>query len=157
MQYFTLSELCQTSTGIYNVPTIEVAERLEYLVDEVLDPAREYIGCPITVNSGYRSQAVNARVGGSSTSQHVKGEAADVSCAYNGKLFEYILNNHTFDQLIWERGTRDNPQWVHVSLTRGNNRQQVLYTPDGRSYTTPAWLTAKIQQSKRPSKKKLPF
>ena len=92
----------------------------------MLDPLREWYGKPIAVNSGYRCPQLNRLVGGAASSQHLKGEAADITAGSreeNRKLFEYIRENLPFDQLIDEK----NFSWVHVSYKRdGNNRKQTL-------------------------------
>ena len=118
---FTLAELCATSTGVDNTPDQDVIESLTRLVTKVLQPARERYGKPITVNSGYRSVVVNARVGGVATSQHCKGEAVDLTTGTkegNRELFA-ILETMDFDQLIDERDM----SWIHVSY---KNRNQTL-------------------------------
>ena len=126
MRYFTINELTKTSTGISNIPNAEQVANLIYLVENLLDKAREELAMPITVTSGYRSEAVNRRVGGVATSQHTKGEAVDLVCGDNAKLFN-ILKKMNFDQLIWEKGNSVQPAWVHVSLKRiGVNRKQVI-------------------------------
>jgi hypothetical protein len=131
MKHFTLKEFTASDTaqkfGIDNTPPVPVIAALNVLVDNVLDPLRELYGAPVVVNSGYRSPALNAMVGGASTSQHVKGEAADIeagdrSRAGNIKLFELIRDRLPFDQLIDEHDF----QWVHVSFSRVKNRKQVL-------------------------------
>jgi hypothetical protein len=128
MKYFTFKELSKTNTGLANVPTAEAIGNLENLVEKILDPVRELWGAPIFVNSGFRSPAVNKAVGGVATSQHLTGEAADItagSAEKNAKLFQMIANgNYEFDQLIDEK----NYSWIHVSLKRnGNNRKQILH------------------------------
>lgn len=127
MKYFTIDELTRTSTGIVNMPTSVAVNNLSLLVKNVLDPAREAYGAPIRVNSGYRSPEVNSHkdVRGSKTSQHLTGEAADITCSDNMKLFK-ILIDMEFDQLIYEHGDDKQPSWIHVSYREGNNRQQVL-------------------------------
>lgn len=126
MKYFTINELTKTSTGISNIPNAEHIANLIYLVENLLDKAREQLGMPITVTSGYRSEAVNKAVGGVSTSQHTKGEAVDLVCKDNARLFN-ILKTMNFDQLIWEKGNSIQPAWVHVSLKRnGINRKQII-------------------------------
>ena len=126
MKYFTINELIKTSTGISNIPNAEQVANLIYLVENLLDKAREELAMPITVTSGYRSEAVNRRVGGVANSQHTKGEAVDLVCGDNAKLFN-ILKTMNFDQLIWEKGNNIQPAWVHVSLKRiGINRKQVI-------------------------------
>jgi zinc D-Ala-D-Ala carboxypeptidase len=126
MKYFTINELTKTSTGISNIPNAEQIANLIYLVENLLDKAREQLGMPITVTSGYRSEKVNKAVGGVATSQHTKGEAVDLVCRDNAKLFN-ILKTMNFDQLIWEKGNSVQPAWVHVSLKRnGINRKQII-------------------------------
>lgn len=125
-RYFSLEELIKTNTGIDNQPSPDVILRLKYLVDNILDPAREAINEPIYVTSGYRSTAVNRKIGGSSFSQHLFGEAADLNCSNNRKLFETIRDTLVFDQLIWEGGDDDQPEWVHVSYKLQGNRGEIL-------------------------------
>lgn len=119
---FTLEELCVTKSGLKNVPNAMQINALKLLVEKVLQPARTLYGKSITVNSGFRSQAVNHAAGGVMSSQHLKGEAADLDCEDNKKLFELIRDNFTFDQLINEK----NYSWVHVSYKKNGNRKQVL-------------------------------
>ena len=129
-KYFTISELCKSDTanarGIDNTPTKEVKENLEALIENVLDPLREWYGRPIYVNSGYRNPILNRAVGGVSNSQHVKGEAADIdvhNTSENQKLYDYITQNLTFDQCLFE----NNGAWIHVSYKKdGNNRKQAF-------------------------------
>jgi uncharacterized protein YcbK (DUF882 family) len=128
MKYFTLKELTRTDTGKPNIPGSTEVSNLENLVEKVLDPLRAAYGKPIYVNSGYRSMAVNLSVKGKATSQHLKGEAADITAgspAENRRLFEMLANGgYVFDQLIDDYGYR----WVHVSLKRaGINRKQILH------------------------------
>lgn len=127
MKYFTIKELIKSTTAtakkIDNTPTKEVEDNLTKLVDKVLDPLREAYGKPIKVNSGYRCPKLNRAVGGSATSQHVLGQAADItggSKAENKILFDLIKSlKLPFDQLIWENGG----VWVHVSFGPRNRRQ----------------------------------
>lgn len=107
MKYFTIEELCQSTTadrkGIDNRCSNEIAANLTALVDNVLDPLRIWYGKPITVNSGYRCPALNKAVGGAATSQHMSGQAADIDTGdrqQNKLLFEYIRKSLPFDQLI---------------------------------------------------------
>lgn len=125
MKYFTIEELTRTSTGIINIPTSAAVNNLVTLVKNVLDPAREAYGAPIRVNSGYRSTELNEAVGGAKNSQHTRGEAADITCSNNMKLFKILLDME-FDQLIYEHGDDKQPSWIHVSYREGNNRQQAL-------------------------------
>lgn len=133
MKYFTMSELVHSAVArrlhYVNEPGTVERLNLEALVLNVLDPARERLGQSIYVSSGYRSPSLNVVVGGVANSQHTKGEAADVYTASpqgNRKLYEILLTM-PFDQLIWERGDDDAPDWVHVSYCRsGRNRGEVL-------------------------------
>lgn len=130
MKYFTMEELCKSSKAdslkISNVAGKAEEVNLTALVNNVLDPLRGWYGKPIKVTSGYRNPVVNKAVGGKETSQHLKGEAADIntgSFSENKKIFEYIQKNLPFDQLIDE----SNFSWVHVSYkANGANRKQVL-------------------------------
>ena len=125
-----MKELAKSSTAdklsIDNTPTTEVSVALSNLVTHVLDPLREMYGKAITVNSGYRCSKLNAAVGGAKTSQHMRGEAADITAGSkteNKKLFELIRDNLPFDQLIDE----SNYSWVHVSyVSTSKNRKQIL-------------------------------
>lgn len=131
MKYFTLEELTRsavaTARGIPNVPGENEREALEVLTLALLDPLREIWGAPIYVNSGYRSPALNKAVGGVANSQHMKGQAADITTGNaesNRKLFALIRDGgFDFDQLIDEAdGT-----WIHVSyVSPSENRRQVL-------------------------------
>lgn len=126
MKYFTLKELTKTKHKIKNIPNQEQLENIHYLVKEVLDPARAILGHPITVSSGFRNPEVNRAVGGSSTSRHLKGEAADLTCYDNSALFDILKELDNYDQLIWEYGTDESPAWIHVSTTKKINRKEIL-------------------------------
>lgn len=130
MKYFTLEELCATKTGLTNIPNWQAVENLKALVNNVLDPLRESWGKPIIVTSGFRGKAVNDKVGGVATSQHTKGEAADIDIGtpeQNKELFDFICKSGiTFDQLIDEKQF----QWIHISYNINKNRQQILYIND---------------------------
>ena len=89
------------------------------------EPIREHLGKPIRVNSGYRSPAVNKRIGGALTSQHSLGEAIDLDL-HDRDLFEWIIDNVVFDQLIYEAGNDTEAAWFHISYREGRNRKQVL-------------------------------
>jgi len=127
MKYFTIQELIVTSQKLNNTPSETSKQNLIKLVDNLLDPIREAWGSSIKVNSGYRSLAVNTAVGGSKTSQHMTGQAADISVGSkteNKKLFEFIKSfGLPFDQLIDEYGY----QWIHISFADGKNRNQILH------------------------------
>lgn len=135
MKHFTIDELCSSDTararGIDNTPPPGIRQKLQTLIEELLDPIREAWGGPITVNSGYRCPALNAAVGGVAISQHLKGEAADITVgdpARNRMLFDKITDMQRagliqFDQLIDE----SHYKWVHISYRAGANRNQILH------------------------------
>lgn len=129
MKYFTMGELISSTTadahGINNQCDLAAATALKALADNVLDPAREWFGKPVYVNSGYRSPQLNRLVGGAANSQHTKGEAADITTGSregNAKLFAYIRDHLPYDQLIDEH----NLAWIHVSYKKNGNRKQML-------------------------------
>lgn len=130
MKHFTIKELTHSTTavqrGIDNMPNDEQIENLKQLVENVLDPLREAYGRPIRINSGFRSKELNVAIGGSKTSDHVNGNAADITAGSqerNRRLFELIQSlNLPFDQLIDEK----NFSWVHVSFRKDKNRKQIL-------------------------------
>lgn len=130
MKYFTITELCKSNTavqkGIDNTPNQQIIDNLKQLVLNILDPLREAYGEPIIVNSGYRSVELNRAINGAKSSQHVKGQAADItgkSKENNKKLFELIQSLQLpYDQLIDEQ----NFSWVHVSFS-DNPRKQILH------------------------------
>lgn len=130
-KYFTLGELCKSDVAvkkrIENTPDNTTIERLNALMDECLDKVREMWGKPIGVNSGYRSYELNKAVGGAKNSQHLRGEAADITTGTkdnNRKLFDLIVaSDIPFDQLIDENGYR----WLHISYCKDYNRKQVLH------------------------------
>ena len=130
MKYFTIAELIYSKDHwrqIWNKTTPEVEYNLFALVDNILDPLRLFYGKPVTINSGYRNATLNRLVGGASNSQHLRGEAADIttgSKTENRKLAKMIVDlKLPFDQLIDEADYA----WVHVSYKRdGGNRGQIL-------------------------------
>jgi len=130
MKYFTLEELITSADavkyGINNEPDQIQKNNLLYLIEHVLEPARAKLGMPITVTSGFRCQKLNAKVGGSITSHHTKGEAVDLCCADNAKLYNILKEMGKYDQLIWEKGNDKCPAWVHISYNAGINRKQLL-------------------------------
>lgn len=131
MKYFTIAELCKSTTadkyGIDNRCRIEHVESLTNLVDNILDPLREAWGKPITVNSGFRSNELNKKIGGATNSQHMLGEAADITAGSksdNKKLFELIQSlKLPFTQLIDEKKF----SWLHVSYNKDNIKRQILH------------------------------
>lgn len=122
---FTLEELTSSdwaeAHNMSNIPTDDVVYNLTALSQDILQPARDLFGGSITVNSGYRCKQVNDGVGSKDNSQHMIGQAADITCSDNKKLYSLIKNNLPFDQLIDEK----NLTWIHVSYKpHGGNRKQ---------------------------------
>ena len=127
MKYFTIKELTRSTTaelrGIDNTPSQQVIDNLTALVENVLDPLREAWGAPIHVNSGYRCAALNKAVGGVPTSQHILGEAADITVgtrAKNQRLYALLRQlDLPVDQAINEHDFR----WIHVSYGPRHSRR----------------------------------
>jgi hypothetical protein len=135
--HLDLSEVTRSETakrkGISNMPTPEHLENFKKLAENIFEPIRKHFGFPIHISSGYRSKALNTAIGGSLTSQHCSGEAIDIDMdgssngVTNKMVFDFVKANLNFDQLIWEFGTKDNPDWVHVSFeSTGKQRKQIL-------------------------------
>lgn len=136
---FTLAELCHTDTGAANVPDECSKSKLQILCSMILQPVRNRWG-RIHVNSGFRSEFVNNKIGGSPTSQHMKGEAADIVPldADIDHVFEWCRDNLIYGQLILEEtnvvGNR--VRWIHCSLPRyGKPNQVILKYKDGQYMT----------------------
>ena len=118
----SLAEVTKSITaqrlGIDNTPKDEwIIENLKSIAEHVFQPLRNAFGCPIHVSSGYRGPELNRAIGGSKRSQHVEGRALDLDAdvfgrCTNAQIFNYIKENLEFDQLIWEFGNEDNPDWV---------------------------------------------
>ena len=123
----------QTATrkAILNVPSDLELINMQLVGIRVFDVVREHFNKPMRVSSFYRSNLLNKAVGGSKTSQHLKGQAIDIQATNgltNKEVFNYIKDNLDFDQLIWEFGNKSNPAWVHVSyVSQEKNRKQILY------------------------------
>lgn len=136
-EHLDLSEVVRSESakrkGISNMPTAEHIANFKILAEKIFEPIRNHFRCPIIISSGYRSKELNHAIGGSATSQHCTAEAIDVDMdgtpdgVTNRMVFDYIKNNLEFDQLIYEFGTPENPDWVHVSYeSTGKQRKQVL-------------------------------
>jgi len=123
--------------GIKNKPNEEQVENMKLLAEQVFEPLREWVGCPIRVNSMFRSKELNSAIKGSLKSSHLNGEAMDITSMggkSNLEMFHYIRTELDFDQLIWEFGAE--PKWLHVSYNKDNNRKQVLVTKKRGVYYT---------------------
>lgn len=135
-EHISYSEAIHSDTakrlGIKNEPNGGQIERMRTLAEKIFEPLRNFIGVPIYVSSFFRSEELNKAIKGAKNSQHLYGEAMDIDAekfggTTNKVIFNYIKDNLDFDQLIWEAGTDDEPDWVHVSFTyKYPNRKQVL-------------------------------
>ena len=119
-----------TRLGLDNTPGQFILGNMKELAEQVFEPLREWVGGPIRINSFYRGKALNKAIGGSTSSQHCKGQAMDIDdggCKKtNAEMYAWIKENLNFDQMIWEFGDDKNPNWVHVSYKSEGNRKQVL-------------------------------
>lgn len=128
-EHVILAEFTQSPTatnrGINQTMDNTTYQKAVDLCVNVFEPIRAHLGRPIKINSGYRSPALNRAVGGSKTSQHVKGEAMDLNIT-DVETFNWIRENIQYDQLIREYPTATGQAWIHISYRKGNNRGQVL-------------------------------
>ena len=120
-----------TRRGIDNTPNDEQLDNMELIANEVFEPLRVWVDGPIKINSFFRSPDLNTAIGGSSKSQHCKGQAMDIDDTFgratNAEMYNFIKENLDFDQMIWEFGSDDNPDWVHVSyVSEDDNRRRCL-------------------------------
>lgn len=136
-EHLDLSEVIRSESakrnGLSNMPIEAHIKNLKLLAENIFQPIRNNFRCPIHISSGYRSIELNKAIKGSLTSQHCTGEALDIDMdgtpngVTNKMVFDYIKDNLDFDQLIWEFGNDNNPDWVHVSYeSTGKQRKQVL-------------------------------
>ena len=131
---FSLAEMVKSETALRhdmdNTPGEAEIENLKTLAEKVLQPVRDHYGKGVKVNSGYRHPEVNAKVGGSKTSDHCKGQAADIEIpgVANADLAKWITENLSFTQVILEFYTPGIPDsgWVHVSYNPADLKKQVL-------------------------------
>ena len=136
-EHLDLSEVTRSDMakrkGISNMPTPEHIENFKILAENIFEPIRKHFGVPIFVSSGYRSKELNKAIGGATSSQHLLGQALDLDMdgtpngVTNKMVFDFIKDNLEYDQLISEFGTKDAPDWVHVSYNpKGKQRKQTL-------------------------------
>ena len=117
--------------GLKNDPTDEHISNMELICEKIFEPLRMHVNGPIKINSFYRGPELNAAIGGSAKSQHCHGQAMDIDDTYghasNKEMFNWIKANCDYDQMIWEFGDDNNPNWVHVSYVNpGENRKRCL-------------------------------
>ena len=133
--HITLKEAIKSNTairrGIDNTPNDYEISNMENIAKNLFEPLRKWVGGPIRINSFFRSEELNSAIGGSSRSQHCQGRAIDLDDTYghktNAEMFQYIKDNLSFDQMIWEFGDNENPDWVHVSFVSfDENRGRIM-------------------------------
>ena len=129
-----------TRLGVDNTPNDEQLTNMELVAEEVFEPLREWVGGPIKINSFFRGLPLNTAIGGSKKSQHMKGQAMDIDDNYghatNAEMYHWIKANLDFDQMIWEFGDDDEPNWIHVSyVSKEDNRNRCLraYKSNGKT------------------------
>ena len=128
---FTLSEMIASSTaakrGIKNIPDKGQIENLGKLCREVLQPVRDKINCPLIVTSGFRSPVLNHIVGGSATSQHLRGEAADIVSVNNLLLWQITIKMVEMGEIeVGQLINEKNLSWRHISLPTSTHKNQIL-------------------------------
>ena len=132
--HISLKEAIRSNTakrlGIDNMPDNDTLVTMQITAQHLFEPLRNHFNEPIYISSFYRCEELNKAIGGSASSQHCKGEAIDIDDVYskvtNADFFNYIKDRLEFDQLIWEFGDDENPDWVHVSYNLGRNRMRIL-------------------------------
>ena len=129
--------------GIDNTPNTEQKANMEKIAQNIFEPLRQWVGGPIKINSFFRCPELNKAIGGSSKSQHCKGQAIDIDDTFgvvsNADMYTWIKENLDFDQMIWEFGDDDNPNWVHISyVSHKENRNRCLkaYRENGKTKYT---------------------
>ena len=126
--------------NIENKPNEEQLENMKLIGEKIFEPLREYVGGPIKINSFFRGADLNKAIGGSNRSQHCKGQAMDIDDTFgyktNAQMYSFIKENLDFDQMIWEFGDDNNPNWVHVSYVSPEKNRQVClkaYKQNGKT------------------------
>jgi len=129
-----------TRRGIDNTPNTEQMVNMKRIAENIFEPLRQWVGGPIKINSFFRCPELNKAIGGSSKSQHCKGQAIDIDDTFgvvsNADMYYWVKNHLNFDQMIWEFGDDDNPNWVHISyISPEENRNRCLkaYKENGKT------------------------
>ena len=135
-EHLDLVEVTRSETakrkGISNMPTEAHLENFKKLAEHIFEPIRNHFNVPIHISSGYRSKELNTAIGGALSSDHCKGMAIDLDQQghsggiTNKEIFEYIKENLKFKQLIWEGGTKEEPDWVHCAYDENNLKNEIL-------------------------------
>ena len=113
-----------------NTPNEDQLKCMKEVAENLFEPLREWVGGGIKINSFFRGEPVNTAIGGSTRSQHMKGQAIDIDDTFghktNAEMYHYIKDNLDFDQMIWEFGTDKNPNWLHISwVSHRPNRKKL--------------------------------
>ena len=123
-----------------NTPNKDQLKCMKEVAENLFEPLREWVGGGIKINSFFRGEPVNTAIGGSTRSQHMKGQAIDIDDTFghktNAEMYHYIKDNLDFDQMIWEFGTDKNPNWLHISwVSHRPNRKKLTIAKkvDGRT------------------------
>jgi len=113
-----------------NTPNKDQLKCMKEVAENLFEPLREWVGGGIKINSFFRGEPVNTAIGGSTRSQHMKGQAIDIDDTFghktNAEMYHYIKDNLDFDQMIWEFGSDENPNWLHISwVSHRPNRKKL--------------------------------
>lgn len=133
-EHISWTEAIRSNTAkkheIENIPNQSQIVNMKSIAKNVFEPLRTWANEPIRINSFFRSPELCIKIKSKPTSQHTKGQALDIDAMgqkTNAELFEYIKDNLDFDQLIWEHGDSENPDWIHISyVDKLNNRNRIL-------------------------------
>lgn len=116
--------------GLDNTPNEQQIRCMIDVATNVFEPLRKWVGGSIKINSFFRGRSVNKAIGGSKYSQHMRGQAIDIDDTYgyktNVEMYHYIKDNLDYDQLIWEFGDDENPDWIHVSYVKHRRNRKKL-------------------------------
>ena len=133
-KHISYKEATYSQTGVRrnldNTPDEKQIKCMEEVAENIFEPLRRWVGGPIKVNSFFRGEPVNTAIGGSRTSQHMKGQGIDIDDTFghatNAQMYNFIKENLDFDQMVWEFGDDENPNWLHVSyVTHRKNRKKL--------------------------------
>ena len=126
--------------GLDNTPNEKQIECMKDISENLFESLREWVGGPIKINSFFRGLPLNTAIGGAKKSQHMKGQAMDIDDNYghatNAEMYYWIKENLDFDQIIWEFGNDDEPNWIHVSYVspeKNRNRCLKAYKEKGKT------------------------
>jgi len=150
-KHISFEEATRSNTAlrlnIDNTPSAYQLTNMCGVAQNIFEPLRDWVGGAIKINSFFRSDELNKAIGGSTKSQHCQGRAIDIDDTFghktNAQMFKYIKENLDFDQMIWEFGDDNNPNWVHISyVSKDENRNRCLkaYKENGKSKYMVIWV-----------------